>query len=654
MCGIVGFFKPGGFKLADAELTLVRMRDSIAHRGPDNHGAWLDGIAGIALGHRRLSILDISSAGHQPMISLSDRFVIVFNGEIYNHLELRRRMEGAGRKFWQGRSDTETLLAAIDMWGMEEAVKSCVGMFAFALWDRLKQTITFARDRIGEKPIYYGWQGGTLLFGSELKSLRLHPDFRENVDRDAIALYLRLGYVPAPLSAWQGIRKLLPGSYVTFGKDQKEHLPPPTQYWSFKKIASDESYEMFCGSDQEAIDQLEKHLRKAIEGQSLADVPVGAFLSGGIDSSTVAAIMQSRSTVPIKTFTIGFAEDEYSEAKYAKQIANHLGTDHTELYVTSQLARDLIPQLPGIYDEPFGDSSAIPTYLVAKLARDSVKVVLSGDGGDELFGGYSRYHNQSMLTASRMLFRTPKILRHGLASSIRMAVDTIGTNNIAGTTLSFCMPSKIISKISSSGEKYAEILESDSFAGFYSSVIGHWISPSGQSMRRTNLRYGFQDLESIKFRNEIENMMAVDTLSYLPDDILVKVDRAAMFASLETRIPLLDHRLVEFVWKLQHNLKVRNKSGKWILKQVLYRHVPKNLIDREKKGFSVPIDLWLRGPLRDWAEHLLDENRIKNDGFLSPRQVRERWQQHLDGRRNWRDAIWLVLMLQAWKEANFV
>jgi asparagine synthase (glutamine-hydrolysing) len=631
MCGIAGFFQPSGFKASESEDTLISMCDRMVHRGPDDSGVWLDGDAGIALAHRRLSILDLSAAGHQPMHSKSERFVIIFNGEIYNHLELREKLQTSGKDSWRGHSDTETLLEAIETWGLEEALKNCVGMFALALWDRKEKVLSLARDRMGEKPLYYGWQNQTLLFGSELKALRVHPAFRAEINQEVLPLYFRHGYIPAPWSVWKGILKLKPGSIVSFdGAKQVGHVPDPKPYWSMTEVIEKGQSEPFGGSEEEAADLLEEQLLDSAEAQMLADVPLGAFLSGGIDSSLVVALMQARSSNPVKTFSIGFDEDAYNEAEYAKAVSSHLGTDHTELYITPEQSREVVAKLPDLYDEPFGDSSAIPTFLVSELARQKVAVSLSGDGGDELFGGYDRYFNHRAESLWRKLNRFPQALRNFSAIALR----SFWGNSPSGKAELLC-----------------ESLKCKDFGSFYRVMISQWRKPpvlgSGQE-----LEYGIVNDQLDALDESVHKMMAMDSVTYLPDDILVKVDRAAMAVSLETRVPLLDHRVVELAWRMPYDLKVREGRGKWLLRQVLYRHVPRKLIDRPKKGFGVPVDSWIRGPLRNWAEDLLSEEKLQETGFLNPRPIRARWKQHLEGKRNWRDSLWLVLMWQAWAACN--
>ena len=647
MCGIAGFYQPSGFSDVEAEPIATRMRDHLVHRGPDDAGVWLEGSAGIALAHRRLSILDLSSAGHQPMISASGRFVLVFNGEIYNHQSIRRKLEHSKIRAWRGNSDTESLLVAIEVWGIEHSLKETVGMFALALWDRKERCLTLARDRMGEKPLYYGWQSGTLLFGSELKALHEHPDFCSEIDRDVFPIYLRHGYIPAPWCVWNGIRKLLPGTFVRFKMVQPGVMPEPEPYWSFSKVIAQGQAAPFVGSDEEAADLLEAQISKSISGQRVADVPLGAFLSGGIDSSTVVALMQAQSSRPVKTFTIGFAETESNEADYAKAVAAHLGTEHTELYVSTKEAMEVIPQLPVIYDEPFGDSSAVPTHLVSQLARQNVAVSLSGDGGDELFGGYARYFRSVGHWQKRCLVPLPlRSLSAAVLRSFSTSALDITLQNFAAA-----IGRPLSKSITAKTALVADLLACEEFMPFYRTMTSQWNDPPVVKLG-VDLCYGINDDEQKCIREPIGKMMAADSLTYLPDDILVKVDRAAMAVSLETRVPLLDHRVVELAWQLPYTMKVRNGQGKWLLRQVLYRHVPRTLIERPKMGFGIPVSQWLRGSLRDWAEDLLSESSLEAQSHLNPQPIRERWQQHIKGQHNWKDSLWLVLMWQSWLKEN--
>lgn len=642
MCGFSGFLQTHSFPEHPAQL-LKAMGLAIAYRGPDDGGEWWDAASGIGLSHRRLSILDLSPAGHQPMVSACQRFVIAFNGEIYNHLELRAALPETA---WRGHSDTETLLAAIAAWGMDATLKKCVGMFALALWDKHTQTLTLARDRLGEKPLYYGWQGQSFVFGSELKALKAHPDFNASVNRDALALLMRYNCIPAPYSIWQGIHKLSPGCRLTVSANARE--PQITAYWSGKDAVTAGLAAPFTGSADEAVSALENVLMTAVGQQMVADVPLGAFLSGGIDSSAIVALMQAQSSRPVKTFAIGFHEAAYNEAHHAKAVAQHLRTDHTELYVTAQDALNVIPKLPSLYDEPFSDSSQIPTYLVAAMAREHVTVSLSGDAGDELFCGYNRYLQTHHLWGK--LTRLPLAVRQSIAYSLtRLSPAT--WNRLAKPFMAFAPAGLKHLNVGDKLHKGSGVLSYPTVNELYFDLISHWKEPAklvlGATEPPTLLTTPQNQAQT---PTDIERMMALDLLTYLPDDILVKVDRAAMGVSLETRVPFLDHRVVEFAWRLPMQYKLRDGVGKWALRQVLYKHVPKNLIERPKMGFGVPIDVWLRGPLQDWAESLINENRLRQEGYFNPQMVRAKWDEHQSGKRNWQYYLWDVLMFQAWLE----
>ena len=649
MCGIAGFLDVrASLPAGNMRAVVGRMTDTQVHRGPDDNGVWVDAEAGVALGHRRLSIIDITSEGHQPMVSACGRYVIAFNGEIYNFLDVRKDLENAdGAPGWRGHSDTEVMLAAISHWGLEEAVKRFVGMFAFALWDRKERVLHLARDRLGEKPLYYGWMNGAFLFGSELKALRAYPGWQGEIDRDALALFLRHNYIPSPYSIYKGICKLPPGAILSMPAHPAHHVSPaPRRYWWAREVAEEGIKSRFRGSETEAAEELERLLRQSIGMQMVADVPLGAFLSGGIDSSVVVALMQAQSPRPVKTFTIGFHEDSYNEAKYARAVASHLGTDHTELYVTPKEAMDVVPRLPELYDEPFSDSSQIPTFLAAELARRHVTVSLSGDGGDELFGGYNRYF------WGRAIWRgvgwMPRGLRAVLAK-ILVAVSPGSWETLFRRWDRF-LPAE--ARHGSPGDKLhklAEILAVNQPEAMYLGLVSHWKTPASIVLGAREPVTALTDSANWPHLTDItQRMMYLDLISYLPDDILVKVDRAAMGASLETRIPMLDHRVVEFAWRLPLFMKVRNGQGKWLLRQVLYKYVPKDLVERPKTGFGIPIDSWLRGSLREWAESLLDESRLRHEGFFDPAPIREKWTQHQSGERNWQYYLWDVLMFQAW------
>lgn len=645
MCGLAGYFT------ADArvsEQVLTAMADSIRHRGPDDQGLWVDERAGIGFAFRRLSIQDLSPAGHQPMASVSGRFVIMFNGEIYNHLELRREL---GEQLWRGHSDTETLLAACETWGYEATLKKAVGMFAIALWDRRERTLTLARDRFGEKPLYYGWQGKTFLFGSELKALRVHPAFRKEIDRNSIALQMRYAYVPAPYSIYQGIGKLMPGTFLTLDLSKPDKAQQQTNaksYWQLADAVRAGQVDPFRGTDAEAVNELERVLGRAVKGQMLSDVPLGAFLSGGIDSSLVVALMQAQSTQPVRTFTIGFGEADYNEAEHATAVARHLGTDHTELYVTPEDALAVIPRLPTLYDEPFADSSQIPTFLVAQMARRHVTVALSGDGGDELFGGYNRYFTATAIW--RRLGWLPAPLRAAMARGIRSLSPETWNGLNAG--LKPVLPARLrTQRVGDKAHKLAEVLVMRSPADLYTGLVSQWTNPTALVQGVRELTTLARDQASWAAADSLEHrMMYLDGMTYLPDDILVKVDRAAMGVSLEGRMPFLDRDVVEFAWRLPLASKIRNGQGKWALRQVLYKHVPRDLIERPKMGFGVPIDSWLRGPLKAWGEALIEPARLRREGIFNTELVNTKWAEHQSGSRNWQHQLWNVLMFQAWLE----
>ena len=647
MCGIAGFL--GGKRFAPEEASSIArgMANTIAHRGPDDAGVWFDDEAEIALAHRRLAVIDPSSAGHQPMLSASGRYVIVFNGEIYNHPDLRRRIEAQcpGALLWRGHSDTETLLAAIECWGLEEALQAATGMFAFALWGREDRTLCLARDRIGEKPLYYGWQNGVFLFGSELKALAAHPAFAEDIDRDALTLLLRHGYILSPWSIYKGVRKLPAGTYVRMTTGvlrERTGLPEPRRYWSLPDVVAAGRAQPFEGGPEDAVDALHDLLLRAVRRQMAADVPLGAFLSGGIDSSTVVALMQAQSGRPVRTFTIGFDESGYNEAEHAKAVASHLRTEHTELYVSGREALDVIPRLPNLFDEPFADSSQIPTFLVSGMARRHVTVALSGDGGDELFGGYEHYVSTPRI--QRWLSNVPAPLRRFGACAIMTGSDGL--------------PDRVLRRLPMSGGRHwtraeahrrALLANCRTLEELHWHRVSHWSNPSaivrGAAEPGTVLNEFASWLDTPEFA---DRLMVIDTLSYLPDDILVKVDRAAMGVSLETRAPFLDHRVMEFVWRLPLSFKIRNTERKWILRQVLYKYVPMRLVERPKVGFGIPLASWLRGPFRDWAEALLDVRRLRTEGFFDPRPIRRKWHEFLNMHEQCEYQLWHVLMFQAW------
>jgi asparagine synthase (glutamine-hydrolysing) len=643
MCGITGFFDTTHSTSKDVQLnTVTRMSDSIRHRGPDDSGAFIAAETGIALGFRRLAILDLSPTGHQPMQSADERYVMIFNGEIYNFASLHDELANLGHTF-RGTSDTEIMLAAIRQWGLRPAVQRFNGMFAFALWDKRERSLSLVRDRLGIKPLYYGWAGKTLLFGSELKALHAHPDFHGEIDRDALTLFLRHNYIPAPHTIYRGYFKLSPGCILTVRTENRPGEETIEPYWTASQAVENGLANPFKGDDKEAVEELERMLLHSIGLRMIADVPLGAFLSGGIDSSVIVAMMQKQSHIPVRTFTIGFNEAGFNEAEYAKAVAKHLGTDHTELYVTPDEARAVIPRLPTLYDEPFSDSSQIPTFLVSELARRNVTVSLSGDGGDELFGGYNRYFWTMRLWNS--IGWAPSSLRKVAANGLTVLSPQTWSKMLGRS--GYPNPGDKVHKIS-------EILASPSPEAIFLDLVSHWKQPAGVVIGGKEPLTPLTDpSHPMAARTLAERMMALDLVTYLPDDILAKVDRASMGVSLEARAPLLDdHEVVEFAWRLPLEMKIRNGKGKWILRELLQRHVPREMIERPKMGFGVPIDSWLRGPLRAWAEDLLDENRLRKEGYFNPEPILLKWQEHVAGKRNWQYYLWDILVFQAWLEAE--
>lgn len=653
MCGIIGFL--GGDFTNDqlSNAILEEMSGQLVKRGPDSAGIWLDSSSKIALGHRRLAVVDLSPAGYQPMTSSSNRYVMTYNGEIYNSNEIRNELiKSQVTLNWQGHSDTETLLAGFDAWGIRETISRVTGMFAIAVWDKELEQLTLIRDRLGEKPLYYGWQGSgsdkVFLFGSELKALKKHPQFINDIDRGSLALYMRYCYVPAPHSIYKGIMKVEPGTIVTVNLQECEHTTE--KYWNALDVVRTGAESPLEGTVAEVTNDLDIALKKTISQQMMADVPLGAFLSGGIDSSAVVALMQAQSSRPIKTFTIGFSEEGYNEAIFAKLVAEHLGTEHTELYVSSQDALNVIPKLPNLYCEPFADSSQIPTFLVSSLARHHVTVSLSGDGGDELFCGYNRYLFADKLWKG--LSMTPASIRKLVGKSIKN-FPAAGWNQ-AFKFLNRITPHKF-NGISWGDklQKGAGVMASNDLMSLYQQLVSNWQDPSSVVIGEgEHDRIFSTDIQMLSDVGDIQKMMAIDSISYLPDDILVKVDRAAMGVSLETRVPFLDHHIFEFASKIPLPMKLRNGIGKSILRDVLFRYVPKELIERPKMGFGIPMSDWLKGPLKEWAEELLDETRLRSEGFFYPEVVRQMWSEHLMGVHNWQSQLWAVLMFQAWLEDN--
>jgi asparagine synthase (glutamine-hydrolysing) len=639
MCGIAGFFERRGHSDGDAEIRVNRMADTLSHRGPDDSGAWIDAAAGIALGHRRLSIIDLSPLGAQPMVSADDRYVISFNGEVYNFQDLRTELESLGHRF-RGGSDTEVMLGACMQWGPEQAVRRFVGMFAFALWDRRDRSLRLVRDRLGVKPLYWSLRNDVLLFGSELKALMAHPTWQGEVDREALAAFVRHGYVPGPAAIFRGVHKLQPGTILTLRTGGEPKLEA---YWSLHAVI-DGGGDGAAIDEEEALDQLDAQLKEAVRIRMIADVPLGAFLSGGIDSSTIVALMQAQSNRPIRTFSVGFHEKGYDEAQYARSVASHLNTDHTELYVSPRDALDVVPRLPEWFDEPFADSSQIPTYLISRLTRPHVTVALSGDGGDELFAGYPRYRLIDSLWRRAQLL--PAAVRRQIGAALR-AVPPGVLDRVDGFLprgLRVMNPGDKIHRVASTiGERSADAMFAELSAVYAGSAT---LVPG--SCGRLNVNSILDAPATLTAF--ISRMQYHDSVSYLPDDILTKVDRCSMAVSLETRGPLLDQRLTEFVWSLPLKYKLRGGESKYLLRRLLYRYVPRQIVDRPKMGFSVPVGNWLRGPLRDWADALLTPRRLDTEGFFATADVRRLWLEHQSGRANRDNVLWHILMFQAWHE----
>ena len=658
MCGISGVFGHGNVQ--SLSHLVETMRDSLVHRGPDDAGIWVSADDNIAFGHRRLSVIDLSAQGHQPMLSKDGRYVIVFNGEIYNHKILRKEIEREGAISWHGHSDTEVMLEAVSRWGIKQALTKFVGMFAIALFDREERKLHLIRDRMGEKPLYYGWCAGAFIFGSELKALRKYPGFVGEINRDALALYLRHMAVPDPFTIYQGIYKLQPGCRMSLDLDcaincHNGFMPNApfsingldlSRWWSLSDIV-ESSQGSLIADEAGALEQLESRLRDSVRLQSLADVPLGAFLSGGVDSSLITALMQAESSSPINTFTIGFHEKKYNEAEYASAVAAHLGTEHIELYVTAKDALDVIQRLPHLYDEPFADSSQIPTYLLCSQAKKHLTVALTGDAGDELFGGYNRYFWM------RKIWNKVSWLPNSTRRLFAQAIFSLPTRywDAVYSLISHLLPSSnhlsfVGQKLHNLAERLVNIRNEDEL---FLSLVSQWKNPDevviGASEPLTLLTRAneWPNLPDIEHR-----MMYLDAMTYLPNDILVKMDRAAMGTSLETRAPFLDHFVVELAWQLPLNMRLRNNQGKWALRQILYKYVPQELIERPKQGFGIPLGDWLRDPLRDWAEELISEDRLCREGFFNPDPIRSKWLEHSSGLRNWESSLWTVLMFQAW------
>lgn len=644
MCGIVGYWAFGGGETADVMRRMVsQMADMLRARGPDDSGAWVDAEAGIALGHRRLSVVDVSSLGHQPMQSSSNRLVLTYNGELYNGDELRLELEKGGIRF-RGHSDTEIVVEACAAWGVDVAVRRLSGMFAFALWDSEEKVLFLARDRVGIKPLYWGWQGTTLFFGSQLKAFRPHPGWRPEIDRDTVATYIRFGYVPSPYAIYKGMAKLNPGHIMRF-----DHTGAPTisRYWNIDdSAAAGQHSRARFSDDDEAADDLERVLMDSVKRHMISDVPTGAFLSGGIDSSLVASLMQAESSRSIKTFSLGFCEAAYDEAIHARSVARHIGSDHTELYITPKDAIEIIPDLPDWYDEPFADSSQIPTFLVSRLARKDVTVALSGDGGDELFAGYNRYLWGDRLRRGLMWVPTPV---RGKIADVLGGIPSAFWDRVFTVVPVSRRPPQAGGKM----HKLAGLLAHSDREALYRHLVSQWQKPEELLCGGNEMPTALDDAAlSQRMPDYLSWMQLMDMRGYLPDDILTKVDRASMAVSLEARVPMLDPQVVDFAWSLPRNMKIRNGDSKWLLRRVLYRHVPKALVDRPKMGFGVPIGDWLRNELRDWAEDFLNLKRLEDGGIFNSAPVRQMWDEHVAERQNWQYPLWVILMFQAWQASS--
>jgi asparagine synthase (glutamine-hydrolysing) len=657
MCGIAGFWDRRPAAPRDLQAPITAMADVIAHRGPDDSGSFIDESSGLALGSRRLAIVDLSPLGHQPMASADDRYVITYNGEIYNYLELRRELVGLGQQF-RGSSDTEVLVAGVQRWGLRRTLERCNGMFALAVWDRAEHRLQLARDRFGEKPLYYGWNSGILMFGSELKCLRAHDAFRPEIDRDNLALYFRHNCVPAPYTVYEGVAQLRPGSIVTFSPDSRPgQMPEPEAYWTLSEtvdLGADERLSAAVGSGtsqdessiQTALDELDSVLGEAVRIRMHADVPFGAFLSGGIDSSLVVALMQAHHDSKVRTFTIAFEDAAYNESHDARRVAEHLGTDHLELVVTEKDALETIPRLPKLYDEPFADSSQIPTTLLAAMTRAHVTVALSGDGGDEVFGGYNRYTWAQGFW--RRLQPVPRPMRRWAAGALGTVPPT-WWDKMLGQEARYVPKSMRVRTPATKIQKVAQVLPAADLYETYRLLASHSDKPS-------SLVLGATEPDTLLTSPDLwpsnmvgaEFMLYLDTMTYLPDDILTKVDRASMGASLENRVPFLDPEVAALAWRTPFDLKVREGTGKWLLRQLLYRYVPQSIVDRPKMGFGIPLGTWLRDPLRDWAEDLLSPDRLRREGYLAPEPVTRLWAEHQSGRCDHEYELWDVLMFQAW------
>jgi len=638
MCGIAGYFGSNFLSREEALSCLQSMGKSISHRGPDSSGEWFDGDNRVGLAHRRLSVVDLSDAGSQPMFSRSGRYIISYNGEIYNHNELRLQISLIDKELkWRGHSDTETLLECIEKWGIKSTIEKCHGMFAFAIWDRKEKTLILSRDRIGEKPLYYGFQGDSFLFASEIRALKAHPSFKNEINEQALFTHSELNYIPAPLSIYKDIKKIEPGTILYINQKMEIHKE---YYWSI----NDFTLEAKIDSTEEAISSLSGLINTSVKNQMISDVSTGVFLSGGIDSSLIASVMQSNSGSSIASYSIGFEEDKFDESKYAKDIALHLGTNHTEMFVTAKDALDVIPNLPSVYDEPFSDHSQIPTYLLSKLAKEHVTVALSGDGGDELFGGYTRY--KAIKNILNILNFSPSSFQKTLA----FALNSIPVSSYNFLSNFFQNQEDLI--LGDKAYKLANKLKGNFGLDFYKDFISIWGESDNLFYNNKLLPYKFSLQEEFNNRSITDQMMLMDMVTYLPDDIMAKVDRASMAVSLETRVPLLDHKIVEFALQLPTEYKIRNGEQKWILKQVLYNHIPKHLLDRPKMGFGIPIGSWLRGPLKEWGFDLIYSDSIFYKNILNKKEIQKKWKEHQECDRNWEFYLWNILTTLSWLDSH--
>lgn len=642
MCGIAGFLSLNSL---DSKRILKTMVSKMNHRGPDSNGIWYNKNYNIGFAHARLAIVDLSISGHQPMNSISERYTMVFNGEIYNHKAIRKKIEASSKIQWKGTSDTETIVAAIECWGLNKTIENCVGMFSIALWDAKEEKITLVRDRMGEKPLYYGWVNGNFVFASELKPIQSFPLFSNPINRNALNLFLKHSAIPDPYSIYEDIYKLEPGTILSL--NVKTKVIEKEEYWSIEKIANANNKPSFTGSKEQAVVNLEQLLKDSIQLQAQADVPLGAFLSGGVDSSVIVALMQAQSTNKVNTFSIGFDQKEYNEANHAKKVANHIGTNHRETYITGKEVLDIVPLLPKIFTEPFSEASQIPTYLVAKIAKKEVTVSLSGDAGDELFCGYSRYQlaNKSWNRSSQI----PYLLRHTISkaiSNLPTGLLEVLLKPLEGKTDMNGLKINPVDRLL----KIAPLLNFNNRKELYAKGFmthnldtADWILNTGEAK-------SLFDNNKLAIDSFFAEMMAVDLMTYLPNNNLAKVDRASMANSLETRVPLLDHRIVEFAMALPMEYKLQNGVDKWVLRQVLYKYVPKSLIERPKMGFGVPLAAWMRGPLKEWCENLINKKRLDEEGFFDSNIIQTKWKEHINMKRNWHAQLWDVMVFQAWLE----